>query len=125
MTEEKKSGGARANLLKAKQAAKVVFEFTQICAAIVSLGATIIAAIGSDLLMSWIGSALLSQYLTILVIILSAGIGLGIVFYLAANLYQRQMRKRRLLLVNLLQREKEFFQIIEADITTLLEERGR
>lgn len=127
MTEEKKTVEA-SNKPTPKKAARpwlVFLEWTQVLAAILSLLATIVAGIGSDLLSSRLVSALPSQYLTALVIILSAGIGLGTVFYLAVSLYQRQVRQRQLLLDNLVQKEKDFFQIIETDITTLLEEGGR
>ena len=78
-----------------------------------------------DFLSTKIFSIIPSAYLTILVIVVSAGIGLGTVFYLAINLYQRQARDKHLALKALREKEKEFFQSIETDIASLLSEGGR
>lgn len=99
--------------------------WSQILGAVASLIATVVALVSGDFLSTKIFSIIPSAYLTILVIVVSASIGLGTVFYLAINLYQRQAREKHLALEALREKEKEFFQSIETDIASLLSEGGR
>jgi len=99
-------------------------EWTQILAAVLSMIATIVAGIGSNILSSRILPMIPPAYLTVLVIVLSAGVGLGTVSYIVIKLYRRQVQERHLMLEELRFRERRFFQSIEPDIATLLEEGG-
>jgi len=84
--------------------------------------ATILAAIGINIISERIFPKILSPYVTVLVIILSVGVGLGTVFYFANYLSRRQIKKRKEELKAVREKEKEFFQSIESDVEALLKE---
>jgi hypothetical protein len=112
--------------MKTKKSRFKFIEWTAIFpTAIVSVLAvivTILAGIGLNIISELYFLNIPSAFLTIMVIVLSIGVGLGSVFYLASYLYRRQTQKRKEELKAVREKEKDFFQSIESDVEALLKE---